>query len=64
MVGALADGDPDVTCAPCGVCRQVMMEFCDPETFMIVLANGKDDPLEIPLKDLLPLGFGGANLEK
>ena len=64
VVGALADGDPDVTCAPCGVCRQVMMEFCDPETFMIVLANGKDDPLEIPLKDLLPLGFGGANLEK
>ena len=64
VVGALADGDPDVTCAPCGVCRQVMMEFCDPETFVIVLANGKDDPLEIPLKDLLPLGFGGANLEK
>ena len=64
VVGALADGDPDVTCAPCGGCRQVMMEFCDPETFMIVLANGKDDPLEIPLKDLLPLGFGGANLEK
>ena len=41
-----------------------MMEFCNPETFRIVLANGNDDPLEIPLKDLLPLGFGGANLEK
>ena len=24
--------------APCGVCRQVMMEFCDPETFRIILA--------------------------
>ena len=23
---------------PCGVCRQVMMEFCDPETFQIILA--------------------------
>ena len=64
VVGAMADGDPDVPCSPCGVCRQVMMEFCNPETFRIVLANGNDDPLEIPLKDLLPLGFGGANLEK
>ena len=49
VVGALADGDPDVTCAPCGVCRQVMMEFCDPETFTVVLANGKDEQLEILL---------------
>ena len=24
---------------PCGVCRQVMMEFCDPETFQIILAT-------------------------
>ena len=28
--------------APCGVCRQVMMEFCDPETFQIILATGKE----------------------
>lgn len=64
VVGALADGDPDVTCAPCGVCRQVMMEFCDPETFVVVLANGKDNQLEVPLKELFPFGFGGKNLEK
>ena len=64
VVGALADGDPDVTCAPCGVCRQVMMEFCNPETFTIVLANGKDAQLEVLLKDLFPFGFGGENLEK
>ena len=64
VVGALADGDPDAPCAPCGVCRQVMMEFCDPETFLVILANGKDELLELPLKDLLPHGFGGKNLEK
>ena len=64
VVGALGDREPDETCAPCGVCRQVMMEFCDPETFRIVLANGKEEPLEILLKDLLPYGFGGKNLEK
>ena len=28
--------------APCGVCRQVMMEFCDPETFQIILAIDKE----------------------
>ena len=64
VVGALGDREPDATCAPCGVCRQVMMEFCDPESFRIVLANGKDEQLEILLKDLVPYGFGGKNLEK
>ena len=64
VVGALEGGDPDVTCAPCGVCRQVMMEFCDPETFLVILADGKDRQLEMPLKALFPFGFGGENLEK
>lgn len=62
VVGALEGGDPDVTCAPCGVCRQVMMEFCDPESFVIVMANGEDKIVEILLKDLLPYGFGPNNL--
>ena len=64
VVGALEGGDLDVTCAPCGVCRQVMMEFCDPETFLVILADGKDRQLEMPLKALFPFGFGGENLAK
>ena len=48
--------------APCGVCRQVMMEFCDPETFKIILAVSKDKYDVFTLKELLPLGFGPANL--
>ena len=48
--------------APCGVCRQVMMEFCDPETFQIILAVSKDKYDIFTLKELLPLGFGPANL--
>lgn len=47
---------------PCGVCRQVMMEFCDPERFQIILAAGKDDHKIYKLKDLLPVGFGSGNL--
>ncbi len=48
--------------APCGVCRQVMMEFCDPDTFQIILATSKDQYEIFTLKELLPLGFGPNNL--
>lgn len=48
--------------APCGVCRQVMMEFCNPETFQIILATGKEQYEIFTLKEILPLGFGPANL--
>ena len=48
--------------APCGVCRQVMMEFCDPKTFKIILAVSKDKYDVFTLNDLLPLGFGPDNL--
>ena len=48
--------------APCGVCRQVMMEFCDPETFQIILADGSGRCLQRTLKEMLPFGFGPENL--
>ena len=43
-------------CAPCGVCRQVMAEFCDPDTFLLYLVheNGYDTHT---LGELLPCGF-------
>lgn len=51
-------------CPPCGVCRQVMMEFCNPETFSIFLAKSETDIIEYKLKELLPLGFGNSDLQK
>ena len=42
---------------PCGVCRQVMMEFCDPETFRIIVAASEDDYEVHTLAELLPHGF-------
>ena len=48
--------------APCGVCRQVMMEFCDPDRFQIILATGTDHYDICTLRELLPQGFGPGNL--
>lgn len=49
-------------CPPCGVCRQVMMEFCDSK-FMVILAKSEDDYWVYPLMDLLPMGFSPKTLE-
>ena len=49
-------------CAPCGVCRQVMAEFCNPETFQVILARSPEEYKVYLLKDLLPVGFGPSNL--
>ena len=56
------NGDGDDYLYPCGVCRQVMMEFCDPETFQIILAVSKDKYDVFTLRELFPLGFGPADL--
>lgn len=48
--------------SPCGVCRQVMMEFCDPKKFQIIMAVDKNNYQIKTLEDLLPMGFGPANL--
>ena len=50
-------------CPPCGVCRQVMMEFCNPKTFKIYLQNREGIIKEFTLEEMLPLGFGPASLE-
>lgn len=47
---------------PCGVCRQVMMEFCDPEEFQVILAVDRENYRIYRLKELLPQGFGPENL--
>lgn len=45
---------------PCGVCRQVLREFCDPDTFHVVLESDKEnsEPMVLPLSALLPHSFG------
>ncbi|MCM1262737.1 MAG: cytidine deaminase [Butyrivibrio sp.] len=47
---------------PCGVCRQVMMEFCNPKDFDIIVAKSVNDYKVQTLEELLPNGFGASNL--
>ena len=64
ITGGPAGKEPEEFCSPCGVCRQVMMEFCDPESFRIILGKGDLSYQEYSLKELLPLGFSGAGVER
>lgn len=57
------DGKLTEYAPPCGVCRQVMMEFCNPDEFEIILAVGREDYRIYKLKELMPLGFGPGNLK-
>ena len=63
IVGAKDGEDANVMCSPCGVCRQVMMEFCDPKEFQIILANGENTCRVMTLEELLPCGFSSSNLK-
>jgi len=56
------DGKVTDYCPPCGVCRQVMREFCDPGSFRILLARSESDYKEYTLGELFPEGFGPDNL--
>lgn len=49
-------------CSPCGVCRQVMMEFGDPKSFLVILAKSEEEYKIYTLEEILPLGFGPNNL--
>ncbi len=47
---------------PCGVCRQVMLEFCDYDTFEILLISEKETKT-VRLSELVPFAFSSHNLE-
>ena len=56
------DGDFDFA-PPCGVCRQVMAEFCSYEDFDVILAKSVDEYKIYKLGELLPLGFDKSKLD-
>ena len=60
IVGGKRGEEVSAYCAPCGVCRQVLAEFCDPD-FPVILFDGKT-PKTLTLSALLPESFGKADL--
>ena len=61
IVGGKSGTLPREVCPPCGVCRQVMAEFCDPDRFEILLGS-PEKYQKFLLKELLPQSFGAAQL--
>ena len=59
---AISEGETGKFCAPCGVCRQVLREFCDPFTFRVLLGS-TDEVKSYPLGELLPASFSPSDLE-
>ena len=47
--------------SPCGVCRQVMREFCD-DGFQIIMGENEEEYRVVTLKDLLPFSFSPDNV--
>lgn len=64
IVGGRSGQEISTLCAPCGVCRQVMVEFCIPCEFKVLLARSASimDIREFTLEQLLPVSFGPGDL--
>ena len=57
-------GDGEDCLAPCGVCRQVLMEFVNPSEFYVLMAGSGEQYKKMTLEELFPAAFSPANLEK
>ena len=62
VVGGL-NGDRSEYCVPCGICRQVMRDFGDKDSMIILSAKTPDDYMEKTLDEMLPDSFGPESLD-
>lgn len=62
IVGGKGDSEPEDFCAPCGVCRQVMNEFCG-DDFFVILAKSESEYKEYSLGEILPFSFGKSDVK-
>ena len=56
ITGGPGKKEPEEFCPPCGVCRQVMLEFCSPDFEIILAINGERYQV-YTLDELAPMGF-------
>ena len=62
VAGGRIGDNAEASCPPCGVCRQALYEFGGPG-LTVIMAKSADDYIVTTLGELLPYGFGPANLE-
>ena len=60
VAGGNAEKKPSDFCPPCGICRQVMKEFCESD-FEIIIAKNENEYKSVTLEELLPLSFDKRN---
>lgn len=61
IAGGLEGENPTDYAYPCGICRQVMQEFCR-DDFQVIVAKSTEEYQCYPLSELLPFGFGGESI--
>lgn len=61
VAGGMEGEKPVEYAYPCGICRQVMREFCR-DDFIIIVAKSAEDFREYRLDEILPFGFGGESI--
>ena len=61
IVGGMEGQAPVDYANPCGICRQVMQEFCTAD-FRIYVGRSKEDYREYTLGEIMPFGFGGDSI--
>ena len=62
IVGSVQGTVNNLVTGPCGVCRQALYEFGGPD-LTVIMAKTEEDYIVTTLGELLPYGFGPANLE-
>ena len=62
IVGSKVGEKNTLVTGPCGVCRQALFEFGGP-SLTVIMAKSEDDYIVTTLGELLPYGFGPANLD-
>lgn len=62
IVGGKSKERPEKICPPCGVCRQVMLEFCSQSDFKIIMAINENNYITKTLKELMPNSFDKSDL--
>ena len=63
IVGGPAGAPPADFCYPCGVCRQVMAEFCGRD-FKVYIAKSENEIREYSLDEIIPFAFTQEDLCK